>query len=70
MILNLDNNKLTGPIPTTIGQVSLLKELYFYRNSLTGTLPSGKFLSQQPNRRIPNLPPSLPSTHSLTRAPP
>src|ERR1041385_741119 len=38
--LTLNNNKLTGPIPSTYSSFTTLGELYIYSNQLTGTLPS------------------------------
>ena len=37
-MLYLDNNNLTGPIPSTLGQLTNLEELHLYSNQLTGML--------------------------------
>ena len=49
--LNLDTNQLTGPIPASIGDLSLLTSLRFYDNDLTGTIPAslGKLTKLQWN---------------------
>ncbi|XP_055814657.1 receptor-like protein EIX2 [Solanum dulcamara] len=38
-ILNLDNNKLTGTLPKSVGQLSMLQQFSITNNKLTGTLP-------------------------------
>jgi Leucine-rich repeat (LRR) protein len=38
--LNLSNNKLTGKIPTEIGQLVNLNYLYLKNNKLTGKIPT------------------------------
>ena len=39
--LDLGNNRLTGPIPAELGQITELKELKLDRNGLAGTIPPG-----------------------------
>jgi hypothetical protein len=34
------NNKLTGSMPSSTGQLSMLNALYLDRNGLSGTMPS------------------------------
>ena len=45
--LTLNNNKLTGTIPTQIGNLTSLERLYLYGNELTGSIPTeiGKLTS-------------------------
>jgi Leucine-rich repeat (LRR) protein len=38
--LRLDNNQLSGSIPSTLGSCAWLQDLHLGNNSLTGTLPS------------------------------
>ncbi|KAF5462785.1 hypothetical protein F2P56_018766 [Juglans regia] len=38
--MSLGNNKLAGPIPTTIGRLSMLKHLNLFGNRLKGPIPS------------------------------
>eukprot|EP00978_Attheya_sp_CCMP212_P000313 scaffold627_cov55-Attheya_sp.AAC.3 len=38
-LLYLDNNKLTGPIPTSLGKLKRLESIYLLDNLLTGPLP-------------------------------
>lgn len=42
-VLSLDNNKLTGAIPDTIGELSRLSYLVLDNNQLTGILPESVF---------------------------
>ncbi|TPX64167.1 hypothetical protein CcCBS67573_g08482 [Chytriomyces confervae] len=39
-VINMSNNKLTGPLPTSYGALTLLTELELQNNMLTGTIPS------------------------------
>ncbi|PIN09538.1 Serine/threonine protein kinase [Handroanthus impetiginosus] len=39
-ILHLENNKLTGPLPSYLGNLPYLKELFIQNNSLSGEIPS------------------------------
>lgn len=38
--IHLSNNRLSGTIPSTIGQLTFLQELYLGRNQLIGTIPA------------------------------
>ena len=38
--LTLQNNRLTGPIPSQLGNVSNLERLYLSNNRLSGPMPS------------------------------
>ncbi|KAI3452633.1 hypothetical protein Pfo_009297 [Paulownia fortunei] len=38
-ILHLENNQLTGPLPSYLGSLPNLQELYIQNNSLTGEIP-------------------------------
>jgi len=40
ILLDLHNNKLTGSIPTTLGELSNVKLLFLNHNSLTGAVPT------------------------------
>ena len=37
--LDLDNNNLTGYIPSSIGNLTLINEIHIYNNNLTGNIP-------------------------------
>jgi len=39
IFLYLDQNKLIGQIPSSLGQLTILSQLHLYQNSLTGSLP-------------------------------
>jgi len=39
-LVSTDDNEVTGTIPTEIGALDELKELYLGENELTGTIPS------------------------------
>ena len=39
VILYLDNNKLTGEIPSSIGNLITLQRLYLINNCMTGEIP-------------------------------
>ena len=38
--LHLDSNKLTGPIPSELGNLRILRDLYLHSNKLAGDVPS------------------------------
>jgi Leucine-rich repeat (LRR) protein len=38
--LDLTGNQLTGPIPTELGLLTKLRELYLHNNKLTGQIPT------------------------------
>ena len=38
--IHLNNNNLSGTIPTTLGDLELLQNLYLYENQLTGAIPT------------------------------
>ena len=48
--LYLDNNELTGLIPSELGKLSNLDYLSLYRNQLTGTIPTE--LGDLPNLKV------------------
>ena len=39
LLLELQENNLTGPIPPELGRLSSLRKLYLYSNNLTGSIP-------------------------------
>ena len=39
--LDLSNNNLTGPIPSELGDLPVLQQLYLHQNLLTGSIPAG-----------------------------
>ena len=60
--LRLDNNQLSGPIPSTLGSLSLLASLDLSWNNLNGTVPTAlsllssiTYVSDSDESRAPNL---------------
>lgn len=72
-IIDLSNNFLTGPLPSSIGNLTTLTSLNLSRNDLTGTIPLEisrlrhlEFLALDTNRLEGTLPPGLASlTHLI-----
>ncbi|CAI9090732.1 OLC1v1025559C1 [Oldenlandia corymbosa var. corymbosa] len=71
--LNLSNNRLSGPLPTSIGMFSGLKNLLLSGNHLAGSIPSevGKLssilkLDLSKNNFSGNIPPEIGNCSSLT----
>ena len=65
--LHLNSNQLSGPIPTELGRLSLLEQMYLMYNSLSGTVPSElamltalKLLTLYDNAMTGTLPAPLP----------
>ena len=50
MTLNFDNNELHGTIPSSLGEIDSLENLFLASNNLTGTIPSE--LAQLENLKI------------------
>ena len=51
--LSLLRNELTGEIPTELGSLSNLKNLYLHANQLTGEIPTGTGRPLQPAKAVP-----------------
>ncbi|XP_023535628.1 probable LRR receptor-like serine/threonine-protein kinase At2g16250 [Cucurbita pepo subsp. pepo] len=73
-VLDLRSSSIVGPIPTSIGDLSKLTDLYLSGNSLTGSMPSAigqlsqlSVLDLSRNLLTGSIPPILSSLHNLIR---